>query len=63
MPALPLAALWPALPLPERVRVLQLVVERVTVDRAQGRMSITFDPAGIETLAQDLAQRAKEKKT
>jgi len=59
----PLAALWPALPAPERVRVLQLVVERVTVDRAQGRMTITFDPAGIETLAQDLAQRAKEKKT
>jgi site-specific DNA recombinase len=58
-----LAALWPALPPAEQVRVMQLVVERVAVDGAQGRLSITFDPAGLETLAQDLAARAKEEST
>jgi hypothetical protein len=37
------------------------LVERVDYDGAQGKVTITFHPPGIKTLADELARRGKEK--
>jgi hypothetical protein len=36
-------------------------VERVDYDGANGKLSITFHAAGIKTLADELAERGKER--
>jgi site-specific DNA recombinase len=43
--------LWQALSPGEQRRLMQLLVERVVYDAANGRLSITFRPTGIATLA------------
>jgi site-specific DNA recombinase len=55
-----LEPVWQTLPHTEQVRVVQLLLEQVDYDAAQGQVSITFDPAGIRRLAQELAERKKE---
>ena len=41
---------------------MQLLVERVDYDGANDKVSITFHPAGIKTLADEIArQQSKEK--
>ncbi len=52
---------WDALIPRERARVLQLLVEQVEYDGQNGRVSITFHPAGVALLAQDAkAGRTRE---
>jgi site-specific DNA recombinase len=48
--------LWESLTSREQARILQLLVQRVDYDGAEGRVSITFHPSGIKTLADELAQ-------
>jgi len=49
-------ALWDALAPREQVRIVELLVERVTYDGAAGKVSLTFRPAGIRTLVDELAK-------
>src|SRR5262249_9764981 len=50
---------WGALTPREQARVITLLVQRVDYDGARGKVAITFHPAGIKTLADELAdQRA-----
>lgn len=51
---------WDSLIPREQARVVQLLVERVDYDGATGRISITFHPSGIKTLADELAGRDTE---
>ncbi|MDW8283118.1 MAG: recombinase family protein [Myxococcales bacterium] len=52
---------WDALVPKERARVLHLLVEQVDYDGTSGKVSITFHPAGVNLLAQDVkANRTKE---
>ncbi len=51
---------WDSLTPREQVRVVQLLVERVDFDGASGKVSITFHPCGIKTLADELASRDAE---
>jgi site-specific DNA recombinase len=53
---------WAALPPPEQVRVVHLLVERVDYDGATGKVGITFHPPGIKTLADELARHGKEQR-
>ncbi len=46
---------WGTLTPREQARVVGLLVERVDYDGAQGKVSITFHPTGIKTLADELA--------
>jgi site-specific DNA recombinase len=48
---------WNALAPREQARIVQLLVQRVDYDGAEGRVSITFHPSGIKTLADEWAQR------
>ena len=52
--------LWGALAPRERVRVVQLLVGQVDYDGAAGKVAVTFRPAGIKTLAGELAMTKKE---
>jgi site-specific DNA recombinase len=52
---------WESLTPREQARIVQLLVERVDYDGAKGKVSITFRPTGIKTLASDVASRRKEK--
>ena len=54
---------WGTLTPREQVRVVQLLVERVDYDGSQGKVAITFHPTGIQTLADELAQRLTKEKT
>jgi len=45
--------LWETLPPDEQSRVVQLLVERVDYDGARGKIAITYNPAGIATLADE----------
>ena len=47
--------LWESLPPGEQARVLALLVQRVDYDEAKGKVAITFQPAGIRALADELA--------
>ena len=49
--------LWQGLAPGEQARVLGLLVQRVDYDGARGKVSITFHPAGIQALADELASR------
>jgi site-specific DNA recombinase len=40
----------------EQARVIELLVERVDFDGSAGKVAITFRPAGIRTLADELVQ-------
>jgi site-specific DNA recombinase len=51
---------WDSLTPREQARVVQLLVERVDYDGAVGKVSITFHPNGIKTLADELADRNSE---
>jgi len=42
---------WATLTPPEQARVVQLLVSRVDYDGAKGKVSITFHPLGLKTLA------------
>ena len=42
-------------------RVIGLLVQRVNYDGARGKVSITFHPTGIKTLAEELANQQGEK--
>lgn len=46
---------WESLTLREQVRFVHLLVERVDYDGSTGKISITFHPSGIKTLADELA--------
>jgi site-specific DNA recombinase len=52
---------WDSLTPREQARIVQLLVERVDYDGAAGRVSITFHPSGIKTLAGEMANEPKEK--
>ena len=52
--------LWQALSPGEQRRLMQLLVERVAYDAASARVSITFRPTGIATLAAQDAARAAQ---
>jgi site-specific DNA recombinase len=52
---------WEALPPAEQARVVGLLVQRVDYDGARGKLSLTFQPAGIKALADELAERGKER--
>jgi len=49
--------LWDTLTSGEKTRVLSLLVERVTYDGVAGQVSITFRPAGLQSLGGELASR------
>ena len=51
---------WESLTPHEQVRIVQLLVERVDYDGRTGKVSITFHPSGIKTLADELADRKSE---
>jgi len=46
--------------LPPTARVVQLLVERVDYDGTTGKVSITFHPSGIKTLADELDDQDTE---
>lgn len=46
---------WDSLTPSEQARVVHLLVERVEYDGTTGKVSITFHPSGIKTLADELA--------
>ena len=52
---------WAALAPRERVRVVQLLVGQVDYDGGQGKVAVTFRPAGIKTLAGELATTKKRR--
>ncbi len=45
---------WESLSLREQTRIIQLLVERVDYDGEKGTVSVTFHPAGIKALSQEL---------
>jgi site-specific DNA recombinase len=51
---------WNSLTPREQGRMIDLLVERVDYDGAAGSVSVTFRPAGIRTLADELAREAAE---
>ncbi len=51
---------WAALVPREQAHLVQLLVERVDYDGSKGKVSITFHPAGIQALAQELARHQQE---
>ncbi|MFO7654126.1 MAG: hypothetical protein R6X25_09925 [Candidatus Krumholzibacteriia bacterium] len=52
---------WETLTLREQARVLQLLIQRVDYDGDKGTVSVTFHPAGIETLSREYADSVTEK--
>ncbi len=46
-------ALWTSLTVPERRRVFELLIERVTYDADTEEIAITFRPGGVRILAND----------
>jgi site-specific DNA recombinase len=53
---------WGTLTPREQARMVQLLVERVDYDGRQGKVAITFQPTGIQTLADELTQRQAQEK-
>jgi site-specific DNA recombinase len=47
---------WETLTLREQARVLGLLIQRVDYDGDKGTVSVTFHPAGIETLSREYAE-------
>jgi site-specific DNA recombinase len=52
-------AMAESLTAPEQARMVQFVVQRVDYDGVRGKVSTTFDSAGIKTLVDELAERRK----
>jgi len=46
--------LWESLTPREQMRVIELLIERITYDGAAGKLSIAYRPTGIRTLANEL---------
>ena len=42
--------LWESIPLQERARLIELLIERVDYDGAAGKIKITFHPTGIASI-------------
>ena len=53
------ASEWDTLAPCEQVRVIRLPVQRVVYDGEQSTVSVTFHPAGIKTLADELEEAGK----
>lgn len=53
---------WQSLTPREQGRVIDLLVERVDYDGEAGTVAVTFRPAGIKTLADELAQEQLEQR-
>ena len=53
--------IWEALTPRERVRLVQLVVERVDYDGAAGKIKLTFHPTGLKALAGEMADKSQER--
>jgi site-specific DNA recombinase len=51
---------WDSLTPREQARIVQLLVQRVDFNGATNKLSITFHPSCIQTLADELAQHSKE---
>jgi site-specific DNA recombinase len=49
--------LWETLAPREQARVLELLIERVDYDSQRGNVSLTFQPCGIKSLAQEIVNR------
>lgn len=49
--------LWESLAPREQARVLELLVARVDYDGQRGKVSLTFQPTGIQSLTQEIAHR------
>jgi hypothetical protein len=43
-------SVWDALATHERVRIVELLIERIEFHRADGDLDITFRPTGVKTL-------------
>jgi site-specific DNA recombinase len=54
---------WGTLRSADQVRLVRLLVARVDYDGARGKVAISFHPAGIEALADELASRNQEEHT
>jgi site-specific DNA recombinase len=54
---------WTALTPQEQARVVGLLVSRVDYDGAQGKVSITFHPVGLKTLAGEWLGRHREEES
>jgi site-specific DNA recombinase len=52
---------WEALAPRERARLVQLLVERVDYDGAVGKVAITFHPAGIRSLAEQISNQERSR--
>ncbi len=53
---------WGSLTPHEQVRVVHLLVEQVDYDGSKGKVAIAFRPAGIKTLARELADKREERR-
>jgi site-specific DNA recombinase len=53
---------WESLTPAEQARVVHLLVERVDYDGSKGKVTITLQPTGIKTLAEELDGGRKEKR-
>jgi len=51
--------IWDTLAPREQVRVIHLLVQRVVYDGDESTVSVTFHPAGIKTLADELEEAGK----
>jgi hypothetical protein len=54
---------WPTLAPPEQALAVGLLVRRVDYHGGKGTVAITFDPAGLRTLAGEQTIEAKEQTT
>jgi site-specific DNA recombinase len=54
---------WESLTPAEQARVVHLLVERVDYDGSKGKVTITFQPTGIKTLAEERADAGPKEKT
>jgi site-specific DNA recombinase len=54
---------WETMTPDEQARIVQLLVSRVDYDGARGKVSITFHPLGLKTLASDLLERNSEEQS
>ena len=52
---------WNSLSPGEQARVMHLLVERVSYDGAEGKLSIAFRPTGIKALAEEMQAGGMEK--
>ena len=53
---------WAEMTPREQARVVSLLVEQVVYDGTRGRVTITFAPSGIKTLAEELADKHLEQR-